>query len=108
MILTKYFLKSRNVPYIGSNTISSEVYKNESKNIIQEHVVGANGTEAGGSSYRVPETGEEVGGEKAEGRLVSEGGDGQSASGSGDTTTSDLLGQEAGGSGRMGGLTAYL
>ena len=39
---------------------------------------------------------------------MEEGGDGQSTSGSGDTTVPDLLGQEAGKSGRMGGLTAYL
>ena len=43
---------------------------------------------------------------KAEGRLVAEGGGGQSTSGSGDTTAPDILGQEAGSTGRMGGLTA--
>ena len=35
MIVTKYFLKSRNVPYIGSIPISSEDYINESKNLTQ-------------------------------------------------------------------------
>ena len=44
----------------------------------------------------------------AEGRILVEGGVGQSASGSRDTTAPDLIGQEAGYSGRMGGLTSYL
>ena len=70
--------------------------------------VGANDTEAGRSSYGVPDTGDKFEGKKAEGRFVKEGGDRQSTSGSGDTTDPDLIGQEAGGSGGMGDLTAYL
>ena len=71
-------------------------------------VVGANGAEARGGSCGVPETGDEVEGKKAEGPFVAEGGGGKSTSGSGDTTAPDLLGQEAGDSGGMGGLTADL
>ena len=36
MIVTKYILKSRNVPDIGYIPISSEDYKNESKNLTHE------------------------------------------------------------------------
>ena len=36
MIVTKEFLKSRNVPDVGSITISSEDYINKSKNLTQE------------------------------------------------------------------------
>ena len=71
-------------------------------------VIGANGSEARGSSCGVPETGEKVEIKKYEGRLVAEGGGRKSASGSRDTTAPDLLGQESGNSGGMGGLTAYL
>ena len=71
-------------------------------------VFGTNGAEDIGSSYRVPETGDEVEGKNAEGRFVSEGGDGQSTSGSGDTTAPDLLGQESGDSGGMGVPTAHI
>ena len=38
MVLTNEFLKSSNVPDIGSITISSEYYINESKNITQEQI----------------------------------------------------------------------
>ena len=38
MVLTKQLIKSINVPDIGSNPISSEVYINESNNIIQEKI----------------------------------------------------------------------
>ena len=38
IIVTKEFLKSRNVPCIGSITIYSEDYINESKNITQEKI----------------------------------------------------------------------
>ena len=38
MIVTKEFLKSRNLPDIGSILISSECYKNESKNLTQEQI----------------------------------------------------------------------
>ena len=38
MIVTKAFLKSRNVPDIGSIPISSENYINKSKNITQEKI----------------------------------------------------------------------
>ena len=38
MLVTKDFLKSSNVPDIGSITISSEYYINESKNITQEQI----------------------------------------------------------------------
>ena len=71
-------------------------------------VVGANVAEAGRSSCGFPATEDEVEGKKAEGKFVAEGGGGQSTSGSRDTTALDLLGQEAGESGEMGGLTAYL
>ena len=43
----------------------------------------------------------------AEGRILVEGGVGQSASGSGDTTAPDLHWQEASDSGGVGGFTAY-
>ena len=36
MLVTKQFLKSRNVPYIGSIRIYLEEYINESKNTTQE------------------------------------------------------------------------
>ena len=55
-------------------------------------VVGAYGAEARGSSCGVPDTGEKLEGKKAELWCVVEGGSGQSASGSGDTTAPDLLG----------------
>ena len=70
--------------------------------------VGDNGTEVGRSSCGVTDTGDEVEGKKAEGRLVVEVGNGKSNSGIGDTTAMDLLRQEAGNSGGMGGLAAYL
>ena len=38
MIVTKEFLKSRNVPDIGSITISSEDYINKSKSLSQEQI----------------------------------------------------------------------
>ena len=38
MMVTKEFLKSNNVPYIGSITIYSEDYINKSKNITQEQL----------------------------------------------------------------------
>ena len=69
-------------------------------------VVGANGTEAGGSSCGVPEIGEKVGGKKYEVRFMAEGGGVQSTSGRGDTHSPDLLGQEIGNSRGMGGLTS--
>ena len=68
-------------------------------------VVGANGTEAGSSSCGVIATGDKVEVKKAEGRFVAEGGGEKSNSGSGDTTDPNLLGQEAGDSGIMDGLT---
>ena len=71
-------------------------------------VIGANGAEARGISCGVPETGDEVEGKNSEGRVVAEGGGGQNASGSRDTTAPDLLGQEAGESGKMGGLVEYI
>ena len=45
--------------------------------------------------------------ENSEGRLLEEGGFGQSASGSGDTAAPDLNLQEGGNSGRVGGFMAY-
>ena len=69
------------------------------------HIAGA---QYGGIPCGVLDTGEEFEGKKSEGRIVAEGGGRQSYSGSGDTTAPDLLGQEAGNSGVMGGLTAYL
>ena len=53
-------------------------------------------------------TDEKVEGKKAKGRFLVEGGGGQSTSGSGNTTTPDLLGHKADGSDGIGGLTAYL
>ena len=38
MIVTKYFLESRNVPDIGYTPDSSEDYINESNNLTQEHI----------------------------------------------------------------------
>ena len=38
MVVTKDFLKSINVPYIGSISISSEEYIYKSKNITQEKI----------------------------------------------------------------------
>ena len=70
-------------------------------------VVGSNGSEAGGSSCGVPDTGDKFECKKAEGRLVVEGGGKNIASGSRDTTATDLLGKEAGNSGVMGGFTTY-
>ena len=70
-------------------------------------VVGSNGVEAGRSSCGVLETGDKVEGKKDEGRFVAEGGGGKSDSSSGDTTAPDLLEQEEGGCGGMGGLMAY-
>ena len=67
-----------------------------------------NGAEAGESSCEVPDKGENVEGKKAERRIMAEGGGGQRTLGSGDTTALDLLVQEAGGIGGMGGLTSYL
>ena len=66
------------------------------------------GSAGGRSSFRVPYIGDKVEGKKAEVRFMVEGGGGKSTSGSGDTIVPDLLGQEAGGSGGIGGLTAYL
>ena len=71
-------------------------------------VVGANGVEARGNSCGVPEIGGEVKGKEAEELFVAEGGGEQSTSGSGDTTTPDLIGQETGKSGGMGGPTAHI
>ena len=59
---------------------------------VELSVVGDNGSEAGGSSCGVPDTGNEVEGKKAKGLLMEEGGGGQSASGCRDTTAPDLLG----------------
>ena len=55
-------------------------------------VVGANGTESGGSSFEVLVTGDEVEGGNSEGRFGAEVGGRQSTSGSADTTTLYLLG----------------
>ena len=71
-------------------------------------VVGANGAEARGSSCGVPVTADKVEGKKAEGCFVAEGGQKQSTSGSGYTTTPGLLGQKSGDSGVMGGPTAHI
>ena len=71
-------------------------------------VVGANGAETRGSSCGVTETGEKVKVKEAEGRFVAEGGNRKSTSGSGGTTTLDLLGQETVKSGGMGGPTAHI
>ena len=71
-------------------------------------VFGANGAEAIGNSCGVSETGDEVEGGNFEGRFVVEGCGKQINSGSGDTTDPDLLRQEAGYSGEMGGPTAHI
>ena len=70
-------------------------------------VVGSNGTEDRGNSCGVPETGDKFE-KKSEGRLVAKDRIIQSASGGGDTTALDLLVQEAGDSGVIGGLPEYL
>ena len=69
--------------------------------------VGANGIEVRGSACWFPLMCDKVKGKSAEVRVVAEGGDKQSNSGSGDTTTPDLFGQDAGYSGEVGGPTAY-
>ena len=71
-------------------------------------VFGANGAEARGNSCGFSETGDKVEGKKTEGRFVAEGCGKQSTSGSGDTTTPDLLGKEASDSGGMGSPTAHI
>ena len=71
-------------------------------------VIGASGAEDIGSSCGVLETGEKVEGKKDERRFMAEGGDRKSASGSGDTTAPDLLGQDTGNSVEMGVHMAYL
>ena len=53
-------------------------------------------------------TGDGEEGKKGEGKFVAEGGGIQSNSGSRDTTSPDLLRQEVGDIGVMGGLAAYL
>ena len=55
--------------------------------------IGANGAEVIGRSYGFPATGKKVKGKATEGRVMAEGGNKQSTSGSGDTTALDLLGQ---------------
>ena len=69
--------------------------------------IGANGAEVRGSSYGFSVTGKKVKGKAAEGRVVAEGGIKQNTSGSGDTTAPDLLEQETGNSGGVGGPAAY-
>ena len=71
-------------------------------------VVGANGAESRGSLCGVPETGEKVKGKNSEGRFAVDGGSKNITSGSGGTTSPDLLGQEIGESGGMGGPTAHI
>ena len=51
--------------------------------------VGANGTEVRDIAYGFPETGEKVKGKEAEGRVMAEGGQKKSNSGSRDTTAPD-------------------
>ena len=58
--------------------------------------------------FGVPEKGDKVEDKKAEGQFMAEGGSGKSASGSWYKISPYLLGQEAGDSGEMGGLVAYL
>ena len=64
--------------------------------------VGSNGAEVRDSACGFPETGDKVKGKEAEGRFLADGGGGQSTSGSGYTTATDLLGQETGNSGGLG------
>ena len=71
-------------------------------------VFSANIAEARGSSCGVTDICDKVKVKKAEVRFVTEGGGGKSTSWIGDTTAPDLLGQEAGESGGMGGLADYL
>ena len=68
--------------------------------------IGDNGAEVRGSSYEFPATGNKVKDKTAEGRVVTEGGGKTITPGSGDTTAPDLLGQETGNSGGVGGPTA--
>ena len=69
--------------------------------------IGANGAEMRGSPYGFPDTGNKVKGKAAKGRVVAEGSGKKNTSGSGDTTTIDLLGQGTGNSGRVGDPMAY-
>ena len=71
-------------------------------------VVVSNGSEARESSCGITETGVEVEYKMFEGWFVAECGDIKRSSGSRDTTTPDLIGQDTDNSGRMGGLTAYI
>ena len=69
---------------------------------------GANGAESRGSSCGVPETGDKVEVKNSKGRFAAEVGGKQITSESGVTTAPNLIGQEAGDSGGMGGFTAHL
>ena len=71
-------------------------------------VVGSNSAEFRGSLCGVPETGEKVKGKNSNGRFVVDGGSKTNNSGSGDTTSLNLLGQETGESGGMGGPTSHI
>ena len=69
--------------------------------------IGTNGAEVRGSECGFPVTGNKLKGKAAQGRFVAEGGVKKSTSGSGDTATPYILGQEKGGSGGVGGPKAY-
>ena len=69
--------------------------------------IGDNGAEVRGSSYGFPARGNKVKVKAAEVRVLAKGGGKQIASGSRDTTATDLLGRETGNSGGVGGPTAY-
>ena len=66
-----------------------------------------NGAEVRGSACGFPKTGDKVKVKEAEVRVVAKGGGEQSTSGRRDTIAPDLLGQDTGNSGGVGGPTTY-
>ena len=69
--------------------------------------VGANGAEVRGSACGFSATCDKVKGKEAKERIMAKGVDIKRTSGSGEITTSDLLGQDTGNSGGVGGPTDY-
>ena len=65
------------------------------------------GVEVRGNKYWFPSRGNKFKGKAAEGRVLVEGGRKKGPSGSGDTASSDLLGQETGNSGVVGGHMTF-
>ena len=96
----------------GTGHLGEVLYRGDTGSVVvwgkDLGVVCAYGTEFTGGSCGVNDTGDEVEGTNSEGQFVAEGGSRKIDSGIGDTTAPDLHGQEAGDSGGMGGLTAYI